>query len=147
MRIRITYIVALTAIPLMTFAVAGGADLNEGAVRLAGTKLQLEERNQVCHVTNLSFADRAKAYSLAIPWPCSFHKNKSGEARIIRSGEYEYLLVESSKSMTGNVHDCETHLRAIRASGKQLYISQHRDKVASCPPFQWDKMVFTELFN
>ena len=88
-----------------------------------------------------------QAYSLDIPWPCNFHKNKSGEVRIIRNGKYAYSLIESSKPAPGNDHDCETHLRAIRATGQTVFISQHKDKVASCPPFQWDKMVFTELFN
>jgi len=40
-----------------------------------------------------------------------------------------------------------TQLRAIRIAGKQLQISEHKDVVASCPPFQWDRLKFTALFD
>ena len=143
--IQTGYVAALVIACFTSLALAGGTVANEAEVSLAGAKLQLEDIHQVCHLKNLS--NHAKSYSLAIPWPCNFHKSKSGEVRIIRSGKYEYILVESSKPNSERGHGCETYLRAIRASIQKVYISEHKDKVASCPPFQWDKMVFTELFN
>jgi hypothetical protein len=140
-------LVAFSVIFLIGSVVACGGNLDEGIVKLADAQLQLEERNQMCYVKNISLSNRTEIYDLGIPWPCGFHKSKSGEVRIIRSGKYEYSLIESSQRIPGSERDCETHLRAVRAKDNKVHISEHKDKVASCPPFQWDKLVFTELFK
>jgi len=144
--VQVRCLVVFAAIFHATLVIADGTNVNDGVVKLAGSRLQLEEHDQICHVINLSSTKKSQMYSLEIPWPCNFHKNRSGEVRIIRNGKYEYLLVEASTPVPDS-HDCETHLRAIRATGKKAYISEYKDKVASCPPFQWDKLVFTELFR
>ena len=135
---------ALCALPLVLAACNSST---QGSTTLAENRLELENQNEVCHVKNIAANNSSQPHSLNIPWPCNFHKNKSGDVRIIRSGEYDYLLVESSKPSPENSRDCETHLRSIRAAGEQLEISQHQDKVTSCPPFQWDDMVFIALFD
>lgn len=119
----------------------------EGTANLAGNTLQLENNNGVCAVISRSNGGETKTYQAGIPWPCNFHKNKSGSVRITRNRQYEYLLIESSKPAGENSRDCETHLQSIRAQGEQLQVSQHQEKVASCPPFQWDEVLFTELFD
>ena len=116
-------------------------------LKLAGTQLLLEEQGAVCYLKNIKDGKRTgSAISLGIPAPCAFHKDKAGKVRMIRKGKYDYALVESSKRV-GNGTECETHLRSVRADDKQFQISQHKDKVASCPPFQWESMSFTELFD
>ena len=44
-------------------------------------------------------------------------------------------------------NDCETFLQAVRVQGNAVEISPHHDRVASCPPFQWDTVLFRELFE
>lgn len=114
------------------------------SAKLGKVQLQLEAQGQTCHIKS-SLSD-SPAQNLNLPWPCQFHLDKSGQPRIIRSGKFEYLMVESSKPLA-NSRDCETHLRAVRAMGQRWKISDAQDRVAACPPFQWDNMVFSGLFK
>jgi hypothetical protein len=140
-------VVCTAALCFSIFFFVGCNKPQENTASLAGNTLQLENKNGVCAVTSNTATHTSKTYSAGIPWPCHFHKKKSGKVRIIRSGQFEYMLLESSKPATENLRDCETHLRSIRALGEQLQISQHQEKVAACPPFQWDDVLFTELFD
>ena len=111
--------------------------------KLAKAQLQLEQQANSCAIK--SAASSAPTQDLKLPWPCQFHTNQSGQPRIVRSGKFEYLLVEASTPVA-NSRDCTTHLRAVRAHRGKWQISPSQDTVASCPPFQWDSMVFTALF-
>ncbi|WKJ89203.1 hypothetical protein QZJ86_14370 [Methylomonas montana] len=117
-------------------------DLEIGSVRL-----RLENHSEVCFVTSTLPEGKSADYDLAIPWPCHFHKDMSGSIRMIEAKNYRYVLVESSKPKSDARPDCETQLRSIRVSGRLTEISQHKELVASCPPFQWDVYMFKELFD
>lgn len=109
--------------------------------------LRLEERSGSCSAV-ASVNQRAAAdHPLGIPWPCNFHTDGTGAVRTIQGSGYVYALVESSQQTAAEGNDCETHLRSIRLSGRSIDVSQHQDRVASCPPFQWDTMLFRELFD
>lgn len=112
--------------------------------QLSKTPLQLEETGQVCHIS-AAFSPTIK-HSLHLPWPCQFHLDKSGRPKIVRSGKFEYLLVESS-TRQANSDDCDTQLRAVRAKGTTWQISPYQDRVSACPPFLWDAYVFSALFK
>lgn len=112
--------------------------------KIAKVTLSLEQQGNSCHIKNTSSSTPAQ--NLNLPWPCQFHTDKSGQPRIVRSGKFDYLLVEAS-NQAANSQDCDTQLRAVRAHGGKWQVSQYQDKVASCPPFQWDNMVFTALFK
>lgn len=112
--------------------------------KIAKVTLQLAPQGDSCHIKSTSSS--APAQNLNLRWPCQFHTDKSGQPRIVRSGKFDYLLVEAS-SQLANSPDCDTHLRAVRAHGGKWQVSHYQDKVASCPPFQWDNMVFTALFK
>jgi len=116
-------------------------------LRVGRTQLRLEGRNGSCHAIASTEHGSAAQYALGIPWPCRFHTNKAGQIRTIQDSGYVYVLVESSKRTTTTSNDCETHLRSMRAKGTSIEVSQHKDRVATCPPFQWDIVLFKELFN
>jgi hypothetical protein len=111
------------------------------------TQLQLEEHNGMCNAIASTEQGYTAQHALGIPWPCRFHTDKAGNIRTIQEAGYVYVLVESSSRTTNLSNDCETHLQAIRARGTSIEVSQHKDRVASCPPFQWDAVLFKELFN
>jgi hypothetical protein len=139
--------IAFTISFLCTLGSAHTMNSDIVSLTLAGVHLRLEERETVCFVKRVDRGGEERAYSLGIPFPCAFHKNRAGDIRTIRSGKYEYALVESAKFVGSGTSECETQLRAIRIAGKQLQISQHKDTVASCPPFQWGRLMYTELFD
>jgi hypothetical protein len=116
-------------------------------LRVGQTQLRLEGRNGICYAVASTEQGSAAQYALGIPWPCRFHTNKAGQIRTIQDSGYLYVLVESSKRATTASNDCETHLRSMRARGTSIEVSQHKDRVATCPPFQWDTVLFKELFN
>jgi len=111
-------------------------------------QLELVEQGGTCSVVTSTDKTSAAPSSLDMPWPCRFHKEKTGDIRIIREAGYAYILVESSKPKPDSpAKDCETHIRAIRVKDAGITISPHQDRVAACPPFQWDTFVFKALFD
>lgn len=112
-----------------------------------GTQIRLVEHNGNCQAISSSVDGTTIRHSLDIPAPCHFHTDKMGNIRTLDESGYVYILIESSKQMLRQPSDCETHLQSIRISGKLVEVSQHKELVASCPPFQWDAYVFTELFD
>lgn len=117
-------------------------------LRLTVGKVQvsLEARNGKCHAIS-SQGGSATQQELDIPWPCHFHTNRAGEIRTIRENGYAYGIIESSRPKPKPSADCETYLQSIRIKGAITEVSQHKDQVASCPPFQWDEYIFLELFD
>ena len=117
-------------------------------LKVGQTQLRLEDGGGVCRATASTGEGAAARYILDVPWPCHFHVDKAGNVRTIQGASHVYVLVESSTRVKGASSDeCETFLRSIRINGKRVEVSPHRDRVASCPPFQWDALVFKELFD
>lgn len=139
-RHRLVLIVAMTSLLPTSLALA----TQNGPAQLANTQLLLLQQEQVCYIKQQNSS--APAQSLKLAWPCQFHTKKDGNLRVIKRGEYEYLMIESAKHIA-NSRDCATEMRVIRARAGKWAISEHSNKVASCPPFQWDAMVFSELFE
>jgi hypothetical protein len=128
-------------------AAADGMRADPDAVTLAGVRLQVTEQGGQCYLASVNARGGERSHRLDMPAPCAFHNDPAGTLRTIRNGKSDYALIESSKAAGAGTSDCETQLRAIRAAGGQVHVSQHKDKLASCPPFQWDRMLFTELFD
>ena len=116
-------------------------------LKIGQTQLRLEGREGMCNAIASTVGGTTSQYALRIPWPCRFHTDKAGNIRTIQEAGFAYVLLESSRRTINLSNDCETHLQAIRVRGQSIEISQHKDRVASCPPFQWDTVLFTELFN
>lgn len=66
---------------------------------------------------------------------------------MVTEGGYTYVLIESRDRHVEKDKQCITRLRSLRLRGGQIYISPHAERVATCPPYQWDTYVFTELFD
>ncbi len=129
---------------LILLLICGPAHANKlGTWNSPSLQLQLTQDGAACSIRNP--ASSAPAMALDMPWPCQFHLNPKGEIRSIRQGKSLYLMVESSRRLSGR--DCETHLRAVKIDGRNWKISELQDKVASCPPFQWDSVIFSALFK
>ncbi len=117
-------------------------------LKVGQTQLRLEDGDGVCRAIASTREGAAARYILDVPWPCQFHVDKAGNVRTIQGAGHVYVLVESSTRVKGaSSDDCETFLRSIRINGKRVEVSPHKDRVASCPPFQWDALMFKELFD
>jgi len=149
-RIIIPLLIAVIAV-LHNSSCAGTTDSDAQQklqLKVGQTQLRLEDGNGMCSAIVSTEHGSATQYALDIPWPCRFHTDKAGNVRTIQGADYIYILVESSKRTTNpSSDDCETHLQSIRIKGKSVEISPHKDRVASCPPFQWDAVLFKELFD
>ena len=112
---------------------------------VAGKEFYLTDNAGMCQIVIPS--DHVKL-DLIIPWPCQVHKDTSDKIRVYKqSGDVYFFLIESSISHPELPEDCLTQLQSIRASDGKFSQSKVKDTVASCPPFQWDTILFTELFS
>ena len=149
-RVFTPLLIAVVAV-LNNASCAGSADPGahpERQLKLGQTQLRLEDGNGKCRAIALTGDSAAVQYALDGPWPCRFHVDKAGHVRTIQGAGYVYVLVESSKRTTSaSSDDCETHLQSIRMHGRRVEVSPHKDRVAACPPFQWDVLLFKELFD
>lgn len=137
---------AITSLAVVSCGTAGEINDLEDELNIGQFSIRLEGRGEACFAA--ATADgKTQIYNLHIPWPCNFHRDMTGNFRIVEVADYRYVLIESSKRQPTTSRDCETHLRSIRVIGRSIEISQHKDLVASCPPFQWDSYVFWELFD
>jgi hypothetical protein len=107
--------------------------------------LTLQDRAGKCHLAVVSEGSESLELPMTIPWPCEFHRDMTGAIRTIRENDAIFALIESSER-TGP-KDCESFVQAVKIVAAKVEVSSHHDRLASCPPFQWDKMLFTELFN
>ncbi|WP_338848998.1 hypothetical protein V8J88_08610 [Massilia sp. W12] len=135
--------ILIAAMMLPGLSLAG--TISDGKVwQSSHLQLELHEVGGVCLIR--AGKSDAASIDVKLPGACQFHLNKHGVIREVKQGKHLYLMIESARKLPDS-NDCETHLRAVRVSGKRWQLSDFQDKVASCPPFQWDAMVFGALFK
>jgi hypothetical protein len=111
-------------------------------------RLELRDNSGKCEVAVSSNkgSDNVITLTTQIPWPCWFHTDPTGSVRtVVQKKTATFVLVESA--IRKNSIDCDTHLQSLRFSSDKVHLSENRSIVASCPPFQWDHYMFTELFK
>ena len=127
---------------IVIFSLAGCAETR--AFEIAGAEYRFNDNDGRCQFEDLS---AKRAIDLVIPYPCSVHRDPDGEVRIVEVSGSKLVVVESSIPDPDFPADCRTSLQALRITGDSLEASSYSDTVAACPPFQWDRKVFTGLFN
>jgi hypothetical protein len=113
---------------------------------IAGYTLSLHNHGGRCQLHYLGTA-AAGNIKLQIPWPCQFHLDRDGDVRTLAVADAEVAVVEHAAPDPESPKDCDTRLQALRISGRDIRASEYSDRVAACPPFQWDEPVFTGLFE
>jgi hypothetical protein len=115
---------------------------------VAGVTLLLKNEGEHC-VLKYSGPMGTGRLQLALPAACSFHRTGQGVIRVhtYGRGREHVFLVEHSRPHPTLSQDCETRVQAIRITPKKVAVSPHTDRVASCPPFQWDEAMFRGLFE
>jgi hypothetical protein len=115
-------------------------------ILIEGVEFELYDEMKQCGI-RYSRNGEVKTIAMNIPWPCDFHRALDGEVRKKKTTGSLYLLLESSNKYPGSDGSCETHIQGIKLGGDLIVSSEYHDKVASCPPFQWDDKMFTGLYK
>jgi hypothetical protein len=88
-----------------------------------------------------------QSLQIGIPGPCDLHKTLGGDVRVHKDKNRSIVLIEHSvPDPTRGGKTCITEIRALAIEAGQATVSRSTSRVASCPPFQWDQVVFTGLF-
>lgn len=114
---------------------------------IGGIGIQLMDADGKCTAISSVGDASANRHVLDIPGPCHFHADQKGGLRTYDDAGYVYILIESSRPMPQQPRDCETQLQSLRVKDNLVEVSRHKDRVASCPPFQWDAFIFKALFD
>jgi len=98
-----------------------------------------------CRLTYES-ADKTGTVELDFPLPRPFNRNATGEARVVRTGKSQTLLVESSRPADPatrlSANECITFVRGVIVTPTDLRLSAQTQKVAQCLPADWDEKMF-----
>lgn len=120
--------------PPSTQSSAQTADVGNFKLSLAGCRLTYEG------------AGKTGAVDFDFPAPCQFSRNAAGAVRVVRTGNNQTLLVESSRpadpSTRLTASDCATFIRGVTVTPKDIRLSAQTQKVARCLPAEWDEKMF-----
>ena len=116
--------------------------LDERQADIGETSMTLREDSGKCLLDT-----NANSFRLDIPWPCDFHRGPDDAVRTMTFDDTLIFLLENSKAHPDLPDDCVTQVQAVKAIDGGWQASEYTDKVAACPPFQWDEMMFTGLFS
>jgi len=114
-----------------------GEMVDIGALRLTLDQKELTARDERGGVV--------RQLQLATPHPCQLHRHPGGAVRVVQRGGHLIVLVECS--VPRNKTDCDTHIRSVRVTGKTIELSPKKQRVAGCPPAQWDEYMFTWFWH
>lgn len=140
---KYTNVFAAALLGLLLWPAALTANDTEEA-KIGDLLLQLSESQGACRLQVVGPAPSSVA--LDLPAPCAFHRDPSAEIRTVQHADSIVLLIESSIPLPESPGDCDTRLKAVAIEAGKVVVSPHTDQVASCPPFQWDEMMFLGLF-
>jgi hypothetical protein len=113
---------------------------------LSGMALSLVESSPEC-LLQWQGHGKTGEVKLQMPPPCQFHQGRDGMVRVVASQGKQYILVESARRVKDPAQGCITFIRALAIALRTVRVSPHVSRVATCPPFQWDEMMFTALFE
>ena len=111
---------------------------------IGGISLTLHPTEDGCRLSYSLEAGRG-AVDLTLPTESRFHRDANGSVRVVRVGDLQVCLVESSRPDPDNPGDCDTRIQGVIVSNGSVSASQAVSKVASCPPFDWDDKMFRSL--
>lgn len=122
---------------------------------IEGKELTLKNEAGKCQLTS-----SGDTFDLQIPGQCDFHRSPEKTVRVFPRDFYsgkkkqpknykntQIILIEHSTANPDNPGDCRTQLQAIKIVSGKISVSKSTSKLASCPPFQWEEINFTGLFE
>jgi len=107
----------------------------------AGEKMELRPIAGRCVLIR---ADQSQ-FPLKINGPCQFHLDLKGKLRVKMIEGTPVMLIETFEKMPGDI-GCITDVQAVRMRQGRLIASRGVNHVASCPPFQWDEVVYRGMW-
>lgn len=135
-------IVALACV--MTACAAAWAD-GDGPYALGDFSASVEAGDGACQL-RLARGESVATYRLALPSPCALHLAADGSPRVVKRGDGLFFLIESSTPPSAGSLDCDTRIQAVRLDGFGADLAPVVERVAACPPMDWDDAVFLSQF-
>ena len=117
-----------------------------GGASVQGYSLVLGHTRGMCQLTAKKL-DSIRTFPLQMQWPCAFHVDLNSDIRIEKEGPASYIMIESARRQDDDPRDCQTSLKSVKIQQSTVEVSKNTAQLASCPPYQWDAYMFTELFN
>jgi hypothetical protein len=77
---------------------------------------------------------------------CTFHRDATGALRVMDTPEGPVFLIETSHPVAEGAPDCNTAVLAVRVTPDGAVPAPEPARVAACPPFQWDDVMFLGAF-
>ena len=132
----------LAGMAILLSATAAFADdrASVGAVQLA-----LLPDGSACRLLQLG-ADTDQVIRLPLAGLCQFHRDPGGALRVMDSPDGAIFLVETAVPKSDSPGDCDTQVLAVRMTANGPVAAATPARVASCPPFQWDDVMFLGAF-
>lgn len=76
---------------------------------------------------------------------CRFVRDRSGRLHTVTTNAGPVVLVETARPSTAphaRPNDCDTAIRGVVVSGRDVLLSRQTQRVAACPSFGWDEKMF-----
>lgn len=115
------------------------------SVSVAGVTLTLVDNAGACWLEEGT--PNASRRPLDLPAGCTFHRDKTGAVRTLEAHGKTFALVEHSAPSPASPGDCVTRLRGLQVTGGTVRIAPAAARVAACPPFAWDDVMFLGPFE
>lgn len=112
---------------------------------LQGSTLLIASDRAACRLVHLA-ATADAVHRLPLSGLCTFHRDKAGALRVMKTKDGPVFLIETSALQTGSKQDCETRVLAVRLTAGGPKLAPSPAKVSSCVPFHWDDAMFLGSF-
>ena len=109
--------------------------------KIGAFSLYLDDRSEQCELVYHAPFTQGR-FALKLSPPCDFHRDYAGNIRVMKYGEAQILLVESSLPDPKHPEDCDTQIQGVKIIDRRVMVSPEVSFVATCPPFQWDEKMF-----
>jgi hypothetical protein len=142
----ITAVLAASALTLGTCA--GSAEAQDRSEVAPAESARIRDHDFVLRGKVLSYSGTGGDSRLALEEqaPCRLHRDGTGQVRSMQVGDATVFLIECSvekgSSGDGAKRLCDTTLRGIVVKRAEVVLSDKRQSVGACPPFQWDQKMF-----
>lgn len=119
-------------------------------ITVSGYKISLFQNGAKCWISYAKKGGKVKELRLNLPMslPCQFHRDDKGKLRTKNVNGSTIILIESWQPEAKPIQDvkkyCDTQIQALVIKKGKVVLGGV-DKVAMCPPFQWDDYMFSSL--
>lgn len=115
-------------------------------VVLDETVLKIAETENQCRVIWSRKRSAGGRVDLALRPPCNFHRQSDGRLNSRGDSKRKVILIESMIGKKDQQGHCKVQVARVAISPSGVSASPNVANVSSCPPFQWDDVMYSGTF-